>query len=181
MDRNDELESREPLATDHDDSTTGEEVGEAVGGVSGVVAGAAIGAAGGPIGAIIGGIAGAVGGWWAGKAVADATHTFTANDDDYYRESYERRADRRADVRYEDVRPAYQVGHLARFNPDYSGRSFTDIEGDLRSGWDNDQWTRVRPYAEEAYTRSASVTAREQANRVDDTRENLADELPNKG
>ena len=110
MDRKDELEPRERGLLHQDKAGAGEEVGEAVGGVSGVVAGAAIGSAGGPIGTIIGGIAGAVGGWWAGRAVADATHKFTADDDTFYRERFEHRPDRLADRSYDDVRPAYQLG-----------------------------------------------------------------------
>ena len=37
-------------------------------------------------------LAGAVGGWWAGKAVADATHKFTQEDDSFYRERFENRS-----------------------------------------------------------------------------------------
>src|SRR5215210_3598089 len=162
----------------------GAAVGEAVGGVSGVVAGAAIGSAVGPIGTIIGGIAGAVGGWWAGRAVADATHKFTTDDDTFYRERFENRSDRLADRSYDDVRPAYQLGHIASMNPDYNGRSFDEIEPDLQKGWGNDlrarhgDWTAVRPYAQEAYSRNlSSVTSRERANRLESSTENLSDNL----
>lgn len=180
MDPRDELEPRDSGVL-HDDDKQG--VGEAVGGVSGVVAGAAIGSAAGPIGTIIGGIAGAAGGWWAGRAVADATHKFTADDDSFYRERFENRPDRLVDRTYEDVRPAYQLGHIASMNPDYNGRSFEEIEPDLRQGWTNNirahhgDWSAVRPYAEEAYCRHTSVASREFANRRDDTTENLADNL----
>ena len=183
MDRKDELEPRERGLLHQDKAGAGEEVGEAVGGVSGVVAGAAIGSAGGPIGTIIGGIAGAVGGWWAGRAVADATHKFTADDDTFYRERFEHRPDRLADRSYDDVRPAYQLGHIASMNPDYNGRSFEEVEPDLRQGWSNalrarhGDWSAVRPYAEEAYSRNTSVASREYANRIDNTSENLADHL----
>ncbi len=92
MDRNENLGAPEGGAPHHDEHPhAGAEVGEAVGGVSGVVAGAAVGSAVGPIGTIIGGIAGAVGGWWAGRAVSEATHKFTSEDDTYYRERFESR------------------------------------------------------------------------------------------
>lgn len=156
-----------------DDPGTGDKVGEAVGGVSGVVTGAAIGSAGGPLGTIIGGIAGAVGGWWAGRTVSEAVSRFTDHDDNNYRQTYEARSDRLADRTYDDVRPAYQLGHLASENPDYNGRNFESIESELQRGWSNDlrsrhgDWAAVRPYAEEAYTSRTSVSAREATNRID--------------
>jgi hypothetical protein len=182
MDRNHEIEPREELGgVEYTGDTTGvgNQVGEAVGGVSGIVAGAAIGSPAGPVGTIIGGIAGAVGGWWAGHAVAEAAHKFTHEDDSLYRERFENRPDRFADRSYDDVRPAYQLGHIASMNPDYTGRSFDEIEPELRHGWGNNlrarhgDWSAVRPYAEEAYNRNASVTAREHVNRG--TAEDLSD------
>ena len=166
----------------HDDNpSTGDKIGEAVGGVSGVVTGAAIGSAGGPLGTIIGGIAGAVGGWWAGRTVSEAASRFTDHDDNNYRQAYEARPDRLADRTYDDVRPAYQLGHLASENPDYNGKNFEAIETDLQRGWSNDlrarhgDWAAVRPYAEEAYTSRTSVSSREALNRLENSSENLAD------
>lgn len=166
----------------HDDHPgTGDKIGEAVGGVGGALTGAAVGAPAGPIGAIIGGIAGAVGGWWAGRTVAEAATRFNEHDDNNYRQAYETRADRLADRSYEDVRPAYQLGHLASENPDYSGKNFEMIEADLQRGWTNDlrarhgDWSAVRPFAEEAYTSRNSVSTREALNRMENTQENLSD------
>jgi hypothetical protein len=188
MDRNDEHVHPEGGILHHDDNpSVGDEVGEAVGGVSGVVTGAAIGSAGGPIGTVIGAVAGAVGGWWAGRTVSEAASRFTHHDDNNYRQAYESRPDRLADRSYDDVRPAYQLGHIASENPDYNGKSFEAIESDLQRGWGNDMrskhgdWAAVRPYAEEAYTTrrsttaGSSVTAREAANTMANSTENLAD------
>ena len=139
---------------------TGKQVaGEAAGGLGGAAAGAAVGTAvAGPIGTVIGAIAGAVGGWWAGYA---ATHTdkYTTDDDQYYRASYESDTNRAADRSYDDVRPAYQLGHIASYNPDYRGRSFEEVEADLQKGWTTDlrnrhgDWTNVRHYAQSAFSR----------------------------
>lgn len=166
----------------HDNSpTTGDEVGQAVGGVSGTVAGAAIGSVAGPIGTVIGGIAGAVGGWWAGRTVSEAAKRFDDDADTDYRQAYDSRSDRLADRSYEDIRPAYQLGHLASENPDYTGKSFENIEDDLQHGWSNDlrarhgDWSTVRPFAQEAYTRRSSVSTRESMNRMENSTENLAD------
>ena len=143
----------------------GDHVGEAAGGISGVLAGAAIGSAGGPIGTIIGGIAGAIGGWWSGRAISEAATKFTHSDDDHYRTQYETSPSRLADRSYEDVRPAYQLGHVASHNPDYANREFDEVERDLQAGWSDDlrtkhgEWSQVRGYARDAYTRGRTNLA----------------------
>ncbi len=155
-DRNEALEST--------DMGPNKPASEAAGGVGGTLAGAAIGTVvGGPIGTVVGGIAGAVGGWWAGHAAAEAaTDRFTSTDDDYYRSHYEGASAQLADRRYEDVRPAYQLGHVAGYNPDYRGRNFDQIESDLEKGWTSDlrtkhgEWSTARNYAREAFTRQSA-------------------------
>jgi len=151
----------------HDEhrTTAGDEVGEGVGGVSGVLAGAAIGSLGGPIGTVIGGIAGAVGGWWAGREISEAAHHYTEGDDAFYRNHYEASDRRLADRSYDEVRPAYQLGHIAGQNPEYAGRPFDAVEADLRRGWDSatsdahGSWDQVRGYARDAYSRSLGLHA----------------------
>jgi hypothetical protein len=143
----------------------GDHVGEAAGGISGVLTGAAIGSAGGPIGTIIGGIAGAVGGWWSGRAISEAATKFTHADDDHYRGHYEASPSKLADRKYEDVRPAYQLGHVASHNPDYQAKEWDAVEPDLKRGWSDDlrgkhgEWDQVRGYAKDAYTRNRSGLA----------------------
>jgi len=163
-----------------------------------VLTGAALGSLGGPIGTIIGGIAGAVSGWWAGKAISEAASHVTTEDEDYYRTHYESSSTKLGDRSYEDVRPAYQIGHLAGRNPDYSSRSFQDVEPDLRRGWNDDvsskhgQWDQVRPYAQHAYDRGragfgtgavagaaagaaagASSLGHQAANKIDDMKDRI--------
>lgn len=129
-------------------------VAEASGGLIGGVGGMALGALGGPIGLVIGGIAGAVGGWWAGRGLSNA---ITDKDDASFQSHYKASSERYADRSYEDLRPAYAVGHLAGSNPDYAGRSFEDIEGDLKHGWKGDvakrcgEWGSVREAARAAF------------------------------
>ncbi len=137
-----------------------ETVAEGAGGFLTGVSGLAIGAAAGPIGAILGGLAGTVGGWWAGREIA---HAITAEDDRYYRDQYEHAPDRLADLSYDQVRAAYVVGHLAGRNPEYKGRSFDDVESDLRSSWQRGNrdgygdWMAMRGYARVAFDRARSV------------------------
>lgn len=150
----------------HDDHPAmADGVGEGVGGVSGVLAGAAIGSLAGPIGTVVGGIAGAVGGWWAGREISEAAQHYTDADDAFYRNHYDASDRRLADRSYDEVRPAYQLGHIAGQNPEYAGRPFESAEPDLRRGWDtttsdaHGTWDQVRGYARDAYTRSLGLHA----------------------
>lgn len=156
------------------DNRTNDELGPdrdtvagATGSAGGIVAGAALGSLAGPIGTIIGGLAGAVGGWWAGKAVVDSP-TFTRDDDDYYQNHHQSNyssLNSTADASssrpsYNDVRPAYQLGHLAGMNPDYQSRAFDDVEPHLSSAYGtagHGNWNDVRPYAQDAWSRGRQV------------------------
>ena len=163
--RGTERHADDARAKDENDPSVGDQVGEAAGGISGVLAGAAIGSAGGPVGTLIGGIAGAVGGWWAGRAISEAAESFTEKDDEHFREHYETSENRLADRKYDDVRPAYQVGHIASLNPAYWPQEFEAVEPDLRAGWTDDvrdkhgEWDSVRGYARTAYERGRSQRA----------------------
>lgn len=162
-----QVQSRHPddsSVRHHDNPTVGDQIGEAAGGISGVLAGAAIGSLGGPIGTVIGGIAGAIGGWWTGRAIAEAATNYTHADDSHYRRDFDARdvaVEGGSERDYDAVRPAYQLGHIASRNPDYSGRAFEDVEPELRRGWTSDvsagsgDWDEVREYARTAYNRSA--------------------------
>jgi hypothetical protein len=137
-----------------------ETVTEGAGGFLGGVSGLALGAPAGPVGALLGALAGAVGGWWAGRGVA---HALTESDDRFYRSHYEHAPDRLADLTYEQLRPAYLAGHLAARNPEYGGRSFEEIEDDLRGGWHDcvgeqcSEWPAVRGYARAAFERARAT------------------------
>lgn len=148
----------------HDDHPgVADHVGEAAGGISGVLAGAAIGSVAGPIGTVIGGIAGAMGGWWTGRAIAEAATAITGADDEHYRRHYETAPNRPADRRYEEVQPAYHLGHIAAHNPNFTARTFAEVEPELRRGWSDEartrhgDWDAVRGYVSEGYQRGRSM------------------------
>ena len=147
----------------HDSNpSVADEVGEGVGGIGGALAGAAIGSMAGPVGTLIGGIAGAMGGWWTGRAITEAASSVTTDDDNFYRSHYESSPNKLADRGFEDVRPAYHLGHIAAHNPDYANRNFNEVEGDLQRGWSSagqstGDWSTVRPYASEGFNRSRSA------------------------
>lgn len=153
----------------HDDVSAGKLAAEGVGGAAAGAAGAAIGAMAGPVGMIVGGLAGIVGGWWAGKAAAESAKHYTPEDDRHYRDSYESSPGRIADRSFDDVRPAYQVGHLAGRNPDYKDRDWEAVEPDLERGWTDTvrerhgEWDAARPYARDAFTRSRAAAGEDQA------------------
>ena len=145
--------------------TAGKLASEGVGGAAAGAAGAAIGALAGPIGMFVGGLAGVVGGWWAGKAANEAAHKYTPEVDESYRNAYEMSSSKLADRSFDDVRPAYQAGHIAAMNPDYRDRDFDAVESDLQRGWTDDlrakhgEWTTARPFARDAFTRSRAAAA----------------------
>lgn len=169
-----------------------DEAGEAVGGIGGVLAGAAIGSAIGPIGTIIGGIAGAMGGWWSGRAVTEAASGVTKGDDDYYRSHYETSSTKLADRAYDDVRPAYHLGHVAAHNPDYANKNWNDVSSDLKRGWTPEyskkygDWNTVSNYAGEGFNRgrstlgTAAAATANTAARVGDKAVNTAEKVGNK-
>jgi hypothetical protein len=164
----------------HDDHPgVADHVGEAAGGVSGVVAGAAIGSAIGPVGTVIGGILGAMGGWWSGRAVAEAATAITTDDDRFYRTKYESLPSRGTRT-YDEVKPAFYLGHVASRNPDFRNRSFEEIEPDLRRGWTADgkygTWDEARGFAREGFNRGRATLGtmgKGLADVVDDTKDRI--------
>ena len=153
------LEQLKDALGGHDSNpSVGDEIGEAAGGISGVLLGAGIGSSAGPIGTLIGGIAGAIGGWWTGRAIAEAAEKLTREDDEEFRKHYESSPERAAGGRYEDVRAAYLLGHIASHNPNFVDRQFEEIESQLERGWDDCaerpcSWQQVRTFAGEGYRR----------------------------
>jgi hypothetical protein len=89
---------------------------------------------------------------------ADPAASLPPEDEARYRALYEASPNRLAGRSYEDVRPFYHLGHIARGHPDYRQRTFDEIEDDLQKGWTPDlrarygDWSSVRPFAREAFS-----------------------------
>ena len=138
-----------------------------------------------PIDTIANAIAGTIGGWWGTRAAADASSAFDAEEDSVYRGRYEHSPYRLADRNYQTVRPAYQLGYLAKRNPEYEGRDFESIEHELRAGWTDPissrfgSWGQAREFAREAYAHELSVTSREKEIRENAPPGNFADKVLN--
>lgn len=160
---NDELRNRAAHDSTSDGFVSHENTGgeQALGAGAGAAVGAAWGTLGGPIVTIIGGLAGAVGGWWAARSASEQ-HLFNLDDDNYYRTQHSAlgTSDRTNRYSYDDVRPAYQIGHLAGANPDYGAQSFSEIEPHLKGAYSTagqSNWDDVRGFAEQGYTRGREV------------------------
>lgn len=162
MNEHREHEGHSPVSRDHHEvePSAGDIAGEAVGGTSGALTGAALGSLGGPIGTIIGGIAGAAGGWWTGRSISEAAAHYTEHDDQEYRSHWDSHTSRPEGMDYDRARTGYAVGHIAGRNPDYQGRSFDEVEPDLRRGFSGEQegdWDSVRDFARHGYERSIVI------------------------
>lgn len=134
----------------------------------------------GPVGTVIGIVGGALGGWWVGQGVKRASDEITPELEDRYRRHFESSATAPADRSYESVRHAYILGHLARRNPEYQGKSFADVEPELSRAWTQDLWDRygnwagLRGYVRAAYEREDPLASDSEAvrrDRIDELRD----------
>jgi hypothetical protein len=128
-----------------------ERLGSTTGGLAGKVGDAAVDI----MGSMIRTVAGSVGGWWSERTPDDAEATFDDTAERSCRQHFE---NVRRNTSYDAVRPLYQFGHLAGQNPDYQGRSFEEVESDLRNSWTDEKaqtygsWDTVRDYVNTGYS-----------------------------
>lgn len=79
--------------------------------------------------------------------------TFTDDDDQYYRGHYSSLG--RSDTDYDRAQTGYRYGHTAGTNESYSGRSYDDVENDLRRDYSGDDYDQDRDYIRHGYERSS--------------------------
>ena len=123
-------------------------VGTGVGATGGGAAGAAIGAAvGGPVGAAVGLAAGAIAGGLAGKGAAEAVNPTV--EEAYWRNNYSSEPYIERNYTYDDYGPAYRTGYEGYPRYYGTGKSYDDVEPELRSNWnqakENHAWNGKRP------------------------------------
>ncbi|HLL85153.1 MAG TPA: hypothetical protein VK420_20960 [Longimicrobium sp.] len=82
---------------------------------------------------VLGGLALAGGAYWAGKKALEAVSE-GKEEETHYRRHYEAHP-ARTTVAYPQARTYYVVGYTAARNPDYTGRSFEDVEPEIRRGF----------------------------------------------
>jgi len=132
-------------------------LGTGIGAATGGAAGAAIGAAAGPVGALVGAGVGAIAGGFAGHSAAEAVNP-TA-EDDYWRDNFHNRPYVEPNESYDDYRPAYQLGWESFRKYGGKGRSFEEVEDDIRREWERRKtrspltWDRARPAIRDAWDR----------------------------
>jgi len=159
----------DPTPDSNPDPITGEEgshpVGVAAGGAGGAAAGAAVGGVvGGPVGAAVGAAVGAVAGGLAGKGVAELVDPTV--EEAYWRDEYQNRPYYKKGTSYETYQPYYQYGYESASRPEFRGRKFEDVEGQLESEWPTYRGTATGEFGEyksatrDAYDRASSSIER---------------------
>jgi hypothetical protein len=83
---------------------------------------------------VLGGLALAAGGWWAGKQLVEALSDSNEEDETHYRAHYQSHP-ARSTVAYPQARTYYVVGYTAARNPAYGGRSFDEVEPEIRGSF----------------------------------------------
>ncbi|MEX2582805.1 MAG: hypothetical protein WD766_06010 [Gemmatimonadota bacterium] len=112
--------------------------------------------AAGPLARILGAIAATVGGWW--KRASKENFQLPPEEEEACRAHFATLMIIPSELSYEKARAGYALGYGAGSNPDYRGRPFDDIEGDLRSGFGADgagEYERLRDFARFGYGRTA--------------------------
>ena len=135
-----------------------ERVGESVGSVTGKMADTAVDI----MSSMVRTAASTIGGWWSDRTPDDMTRSFGPEQENRCRQHFEqRRREGRTKANYESVRPLYQFGHMAGSNPDYQGRSFDEVETDLKRTWTPEyttafgEWNDVRDAVSTGYQSGA--------------------------
>lgn len=85
---------------------------------------------------------------------------FSVQDDTYYQAHFDHAGGGTGDVVYDDVRPAYVLGHLAGMDPDYLGMTWNEIAPDLAHSWTvgaQSDWGSVSGFARAAFRRASSI------------------------
>lgn len=144
--------NRDPLTKAPGSHPVGTGLGAAAGGVA---AGAAIGTVAGPIGTVAGAAVGAIVGGLAGKAAGEAVDPTV--EDTFWSRQYEHEPYFEKGLTYADYAPAYRTGYEARSR--YTGRKFSDVEGDLRTDYERSKkqsklgWDKARLATRAAWDR----------------------------
>lgn len=134
------------------DKGTFENVGSAMGGVAGRIGDTAVDL----MGSMVSSAASLLGGWWSDRSPQELTKDFNEQADRSCRTHFENAARRNT---YDNVRPLYQFGHLAGSNPDYQGRSFEEVEPELKAAWSGEVKTTYGDWDDvQEYIRTGFVT-----------------------
>jgi hypothetical protein len=135
-----------------------EQLGEAVGGALGKAAGRANDMALNAVGSLLSSAMQALGGWWSTPDAEQAARSFGEPEDRAFREHYESSRRGGTPQEYERARPAYQLGYVARRNPEYQSKPFDQVEAQVERAWEalgrerSGEWSEVRDQVSFGYT-----------------------------
>lgn len=113
-----------------------------------------------PLAAIVGAIAGTVGGWWK-KAASGSASGFPEHEEQACRAHFATLVTVEPEMTYDRARTGYELGYVASRNPDYQGRSFEEIEDDLRQGFAGEhasEYDALRDFTRYSYGRGSGGT-----------------------
>jgi hypothetical protein len=130
-------------------------IGAAVGGAA---SGFAVGMAGGPVGAVVGAIVGgAAAGGLAGKGIGELIDPTT--EDNWIREALRGEPENLTEEEMAAARRAFRYGLAAQSR--FPGRTFRDVEDDLRAGWEasgeTTPWRKVWKSARAGFDRTLEM------------------------
>ncbi len=153
--------SKSPVGEEESCTPEGHPLGAGVGAaLGGAAAGALTGSVAGPVGTVIGIAVGAIAGGFAGKEFADMVDP--EPDEKHWRENYANRENVPVGSTFSDFAPAFSFGLAARTH--HPGRTFDEIEDELRAGWplarsdSSLDWAEARPAVYDAWSRADSAT-----------------------
>ncbi|CAN1211078.1 hypothetical protein TUMEXPCC7403_12835 [Tumidithrix helvetica PCC 7403] len=154
-DRNDA--NRDPISGEPGAHPLGTGVGAAGAGTIATVVG---GVVGGPVGAVVGALVGSVIGGLAGKETAEGVNpTF---EDNHWRENYATRPYADPTLQYEDYQPGYRIGYEGYAHYAHTGRSYNDLEPELRRDYENTHgdtrihWEKAKHAVRDAWEQAAT-------------------------
>lgn len=151
FDKKDKSRNPDPITGAPGSHPVGTGLGAAAGGAA---AGAAAGTVAGPVGTVAGAAVGAIVGGLVGKGIAEKIDPTV--EDAYWRENHPRQTWAR-NRSYDDFSPAYRTGYEGYREYGTKGRSFEEIEADLRRRYEGSNpkisWDDARPASRAAWGR----------------------------
>jgi hypothetical protein len=75
---------------------------------------------------------------------------------DYVEHEFRLRHESSEPYRWEEMSPAYRYGWESHDRPEYSGKTWSQVESDLRKGWTGGQWSTYEPHIRHAWEYRAS-------------------------
>lgn len=110
---------------------------------------------------ILGALALAGGAWWLSRRLSETVSEMSEVEEQDCRTYYESHPVR-STVPYEQARTVYVIGYAAARNPDYSGRSYEEVEPHLRSGFTGSRagsYDTLRDFTRRGYERGSGRSA----------------------